>query len=142
MSEADKKRGRPGQQDQSDQNPTKKSILSESRLPSKTNNLIAGPTKVLAIVEGDKFIRFFADGPVILKTVQVPFYLTKECELALENLITQKLPFSWRQVYECHPIGFHNIRPITASDIIQRDIDLSLLSALNRTEAIMQEVSK
>ncbi|MFN7877471.1 MAG: hypothetical protein ACK5PB_19280 [Pirellula sp.] len=100
------------------------------------------PINVLSVVEGDKFIRFFADSPVVVKAVQVPFYLTQECELALEQLIAQKLPYNWRTIYESHPVGFHNIRDISVADIAIRDYEMGLLKSLNRVEHAFKEVGK
>ncbi|MFN7292803.1 MAG: hypothetical protein ACK5YR_00650 [Pirellula sp.] len=90
---------------------------------------------ILVIVEGNRHIRFIADGDVRLQCVQVPFHTSCEGERLVEEYLRVRLPPFWLRVFDWgHNVGLHNIRDTKAVDIICRDLDLALLATLNRIE--------
>jgi hypothetical protein len=94
----------------------------------------ASKSNVLIVVEGDRFLRVFGNPGVIVKTVQVPFYVSARGELLLEELIQQRLPHFWKKVYDDQELARHPIRNITADDIMARDIELAVFRTIERHE--------
>lgn len=98
--------------------------------------MAASKSNVLIVVEGDRFLRVFGNPDVNVKIVQVPFYFSAQGELILEELIQQRLPHYWKKVLDDRLLAMHRIRNITAADIVNRDLEIAVLKAIQRQEVV------
>ena len=90
--------------------------------------------KLLVVVEGDDFMRVYADQPVEVRFVETPFFQSVEGELLAEQFVAKQLPHYWKGVYESHPVAFHNVRRTTAATIQCHEFDMSILRKLKALE--------
>jgi len=94
---------------------------------------------LLIVVEGNRFLRAFADKDVQIRFVETPFLESQEGERLVEEYLELRLPHYWKRVFtEGRPVGIHPIRPTTAGSIALREFDIEFSRCLDRVESILQ----
>lgn len=93
-------------------------------------------SRILIVVEGDRFIRVYSDDQhANIKTVTVPFMISQQGEILVDELLQQRLRGIWHQTYtEGHLVAMHPIRDIKPEDIVTRDLDMAVLRTIEKHE--------
>jgi hypothetical protein len=91
---------------------------------------------ILIVCEGDRFIRVYSDGQhVDVKTVTVPFMISQQGEILVDELLQQRLRGIWHSTYtEGHLVAMHPIRDMKPEDIVTRDLDMAVLKTIGKHE--------
>jgi hypothetical protein len=99
-------------------------------------NKTKSKSRILIVVEGDRFIRVYSDDQhANIKTVTVPFMLSQQGEILVDELLQQRLRGIWHSTYcEGHLVAMHPIRDLTAEDIVTRDLDMAVLRTIEKHE--------
>jgi len=90
--------------------------------------------KILIVVHGNEYIEVFCETrDATVKIVNVPAMHTASGELVIEELLSVRLTQPWAKVHgEGYLIDRDAIRDIKVTDIIDRDEDCRLHSALSK----------
>jgi hypothetical protein len=99
-------------------------------------NKTKSKSHILIVVEGDRFIRVYSDDQQVdVKTVTVPFMLSQQGEILVDELLQQRLRGIWHQTYsEGHLVAMHPIRDLKPEDIVTRDLDMAVLRTIEKHE--------
>ena len=90
-------------------------------------------TKTLIVIHGDKYLEVFSNERSQVKIVNVPNMTSIAGELAIEELLSLRLPPYWAKVYtDGHLVDRDAIRDVTAADIMARDNNVALVRTMNR----------
>jgi hypothetical protein len=91
---------------------------------------------ILIVCEGDRFIRVYSDGQhVDVKSVTVPFMISQQGEILVDELLQQRLRGIWHSTYtEGHLVAMHPIRDLKPEDIVTRDLDMAVLRTIEKHE--------
>ena len=94
-------------------------------------------TCILIVVEGNRFLRAYSeDRNISFKFVTVPFMLSQQGEILVDELLQQRLRGIWQQTYtKGHLVAMHPIRDIKPEDIVARDLDMAVLKTIAKHEA-------
>jgi hypothetical protein len=92
---------------------------------------------ILIVVEGDRFIRVYSDDQhANIKTLTVPFMISQQGEILVDELLQQRLRGIWHSTYcEGHLVAMHPIRDLKPEDIVTRDLDMAVLKTIGKHEA-------
>ena len=93
-------------------------------------------SRILIVVEGDRFIRVYSDDQhANIKTVTGPFMLSQQGEILVDELLQQRLLGIWQETYtEGHLVAMHPIRDTKPDDNLVRNLELAVLRTISKHE--------
>jgi hypothetical protein len=90
-------------------------------------------TKTLIVIHGNRYLEVFSNERSQVKIVNIPHMSSIAGELAIEELLTLRLPPYWAKVYsDGFLVDRDAIRDVSALDIAIRDNNVALIRTMNR----------
>ena len=93
-------------------------------------------TNILIVVECNRSLRAYSeDRNISVKFVTVPFMLSQQGEILVDELLQQRLLGIWQETYtEGHLVAMHPIRDTKPDDNLVRNLELAVLRTISKHE--------